>query len=90
MNNHKNLLTVPGYRLAACFSRDKNRGGACILVKAGYEYKELPDITKHSVSRVVECCAIELTLLKIIVICMYRIPNFNNLDIFYEKLDKIL
>lgn len=51
MSGQEYLLHIPNYRLAACYARSNiKRGGACILVKKGHEYKELPDIMKYSVS----------------------------------------
>lgn len=86
---YENLLYIPNYSLAAFFSREAKRGGVCILVRAGLNYREMTDIAKQSVSGVIECCGIELVSHNIILICVYRIPKYNY-DIFYERLDKIL
>lgn len=88
-SGHESLLYLSSFHPAAFFCRKTNRGGTCILVRNGHQYKELPDIAKHSVSGVFEVCAIELTSYSIIVICVYRIPKYNYLT-FYEKLDIVL
>lgn len=91
MSGQEHLLHIPNYRLAACYARQNSkRGGSCILVKAGHEYKERPDIMKYSISGIVECCAIELPVHKVIVVCVYRPPKLCNLSKFYESLDLIL
>lgn len=91
MSGHEELLSFPNYKLAAWYSRESSkRGGACILVKNGHEFKVLPNIAKHSVSGNVECCGIELPLHKISIVCVYRIPKLANLDIFNSKLENIL
>lgn len=91
MSGHEKLLNITNYELAACYSRHKKkRGGACILVKKGHEYRELPDVTKYSISGIIECCAIELIKLKVIILCVYRPPKLSNLNTFYEKFESIL
>lgn len=91
MSGQEKLLCIPNYKLAACYARPNiKRGGACILVKKGLEYKELPDIMRHSVAGIIECCAIELTSQKLTILCVYRPPKYTNFNIFYEKLDIIL
>lgn len=88
---YEQLLTIPNYILAARFSRIKSkRGGTCILVKKGHNCKEISDIAKCSISGVFECCGIELVNYKTIVICIYRVPKSNNLNIFFEQFDKML
>lgn len=89
-SNHEELLRIPNYQLAACYSRDSKRGGTCILLRTGHQFKELPDIAKHSISGIFECCAIELIAQKTVVVCIYRTPKYSHLSIFYEKLDIIL
>lgn len=86
---YENLLRITNFCPAAFFSRNTKRGGTCIFVRVGLQFKELTEIAKQSVSGVFECCAVELTDYKIIIICMYRIPK-HNYEIFYEKLDYIL
>lgn len=87
---YEDFLTIPNYKLAACYSRDTKRGGACILIKNEHQYRELEDIKKLSIQGAFECCAIELIQHNIIIVCIYRIPKSNNLEIFYSKLDILL
>lgn len=80
-------LCIPNYCLAACFSRkESKRGGACILIKNGLQWRELPKISKISSVGVFECCAIELIDHNTVIVCIYRVPNANN---FNECVDKI-
>lgn len=91
MQGHEKLMKIPNYKLAASYSRQtKKRGGACVLVKNGLEYKELTEISRYSIANIFECCGIELVQQKILIICIYRPPKMNNLNIFYENLDAIL
>lgn len=91
MEGYQNQLYVPNYCLAAYFCRErKKRGGACILARNDIQWKELPKFSNLSCSGVFECCAIELTHYRIIVICIYRVPNVNNLNYCLEKLEVIL
>lgn len=91
MSGHEKLLNIPNYKLAACYSRNNiKRGGACILIKQGFEYQELPNIMRKSVTGILECCAIKLVEQNVIVLCAYRPPKLCNLSKFYESLDGIL
>lgn len=91
MEGYEHLLYIPNYNLAAFYCRnDKKRGGACILVKNGLQWKELPKITKLSTPGIFECCAVELTNYKIIIVCVYRVPNINNLNYCFDKLERLL
>ena len=91
MSGHEKLLFIPNYILAACYARnDSRRGGTCILVKKGHQYKELQDIAKLSINGVFECCAIYLIHYRTIIVCMYRIPKCNKYTVFFEQLEKVL
>lgn len=84
------LLTIPNYKLATSFSRNQNRGGTCIFIKSRHRYKEIKNVLKLSISGLLECCAVELTDHNIIIICAYRIPQYTNLNTFFEQLEKVL
>lgn len=91
MKGYQHELYVPNYGLAAYYCREgKKRGGACILVRHGIQWKELPNISNLSTSGLFECCAIELTDYKIIVVCIYRVPNVNNLNYCLDRLEHLL
>lgn len=91
MTGQELFLKIPNYDLAACYSRNESkRGGSCVLVHKQYKYKDLPEITKMSLMNIFECCAMELIDLKIIVICVYRVPKQNNLNLFFKRLEKVL
>lgn len=90
----ENMINIPNFRLAACFSRNKSRGGSCILIRSGIEYKILPEYNKKSICNIIECCAIELTEQNAVIVCIYRVPpqirKKEKFTIFYEKLEEIL
>lgn len=78
------------YKLAHYFSREREkRGGSCILVKTELDFKPI-DITKILSSTYdFECCGIELTRLKIIIVCIYRTPS-SNIYNFFRNLHTLL
>lgn len=91
MEGYQNVLFLPNYNLAAHYCRiEKKRGGSCILVKNGLQWKELPKVAKLSTPGIFECCGVELTCYKIIIVCIYRIPNSNNLNYCFDKLIMLL
>jgi exonuclease III len=85
-------LMIVNYSLAAQFCRKSRDGGSCILVRNIHKYKSLPDIADLSIPNIIECCAIELTDHKIIIITIYRVPRNDNqrMRIFFHKLINIL
>lgn len=85
---YEKFLSIPNYKLAACYSRNIKRGGSCILIRLGLSFRELIDISKLSIQGVIECCGIELTQHNLVIISLYRVPK-HNLNIFYERLNII-
>lgn len=91
MAGYESHLLIPNYTLAAYYSRTNNkRGGACILVKNGNRWREIPEIKKLSISGLCEFCAIELLSNKVVIVCIYRVPKQENLNTFFSKLEIIL
>lgn len=91
MAGYEKYLNIPNYFLAATFSRtDRKRGGACILLRNGHQWREIHEIGRFSVSGLIECCAIELINYKTVVVCIYRVPKISNLNLFYIKLENVL
>lgn len=88
-SGYERLLHIPNFCPAAFFSRNKKRGGTCILVRAGLQYKEIPEVVKQSISGIFECCAVELISHKLIIVCIYRVPK-HTYTLFYEKLENVL
>lgn len=85
-------IKLHNYKLASSFSRNKNKGGTCILVKSTLEIKTViipPDL---AMDFYFECCATEIIGLNIIIINIYRVPKQTktHLGIFIYKLDKLL
>ncbi|XP_028166266.1 uncharacterized protein LOC114357040 [Ostrinia furnacalis] len=89
---HESNIQFRDFKLAATYCRtNKKRGGTCILIKKNItDFKEL-QITKDLASQSsFECCGIEIINLKLIIICIYRVPNFGNVNVFYDKLTMLL
>lgn len=82
-------FSIPSFKIASCYSRDTRRGGACILLRNGYEHKELVSIKEMSLKSIIECCAVKLLKQNVTILCIYRIPN-SSIDIFMQRLDQIL
>lgn len=89
-SGNETLLDIPNYKLAASFSRKTSKGGSCIIVKNGYQYKEIPDIKKLSIPGACELCAIELIDYRVIIVCIYRVPSYSNLESFFNILNNLL
>lgn len=90
---YEQLLDIPNYKLASSFSRkDSSRGGAAIIIRKGYRWKELEEVKHLSIPCVCEMCAIELIDCGVLIVCIYRVPNrnSNNIDTFLNKLDSLL
>lgn len=85
---HESSFKLNDYDMAASFSRENKRGGVCILVRKGLEYKN-KSMIKHSIVRVFECCAIEIPSSNLIIICVYRTPTSDVLA-FLNSLDAVL
>lgn len=79
-------IKVHNYTTATCFSRDRKRGGVCILVKLGTTYKEIGSLKKFSEIHTFECCGIEILKYNAAIICLYRTPT-SNVSIFFDKVD---
>lgn len=91
MAGYESFLDISNYTLAECYSRNNSkRGGACILVKKEHNWKNIPEVKNITLKNVFECCAIELTDYKIVIICFYRVPSPDNLNVFFNKLEKVL
>lgn len=88
-SGHENNFKLSNYELAAFFSRQKKRGGVCILVKTGLNYKKNTNVSKRAVSEVFECCAVDFPDNNLIVICVYRTPT-SNVVVFLDNLDSLL
>ncbi|KAI4456528.1 multiple inositol polyphosphate phosphatase-related [Holotrichia oblita] len=83
-------INIQGYDMVSCFSRtSKKGGGSCILIESGVEHKELVDLKEHSVESIIECSAVILTKLFIIIINVYRPPQ-GDIEEFFVHLDSIL
>lgn len=85
-------LKISNYRLVSCFMRDSRHGGSGILLKNNIKFKVLNNITKLSISNIIECSAIELVENRIVIMCIYRPPNSNanSITSFFTTLNKIL
>lgn len=81
-------VRLRSFKLAAVFSRkNTKRGGVCILTKHNIVSKNLNSYVT-SIEKHFECCAIEIPLHKIVVICIYRTPD-SDINIFFKHLEDI-
>ena len=79
--------------MASCFSRSIScHGGSCILVETGVDFIELTDLKQKSIELILECSAVKLTKLKIVLISIYSPPNKTQVDSerFFVLLQSIL
>lgn len=83
-------LHIPNYYLATCFTRQKRNGGSCILVNNHISFSEIELVKSVNIPNVFECCAVELTDHKIIILCIYRVPNQKKVNIFFTNLTYLL
>lgn len=92
IKDDNNILYLSNYSHANAFCRQNRRGGACILVHNKHEYKTISQVESCSVAGIIECCAVELIIHKLIIICVYRPPrnSVENLELFFDKLNSLL
>lgn len=91
-------LHIPGYTLAESYTRKKlkskkvnsKRGGCCILLRHNLDFKRLDYIKSCSERYTFECCGVLLPFENIIIICVYRVPELSNIDIFFDRLENLL
>lgn len=82
-------VKLNGYELVSLYCREKSRGGVCIYVQKGIKCREINYIGKYTCDNVFECCGIEITDLKMFIICLYRTPK-SKIDRFFKYLDTLL
>lgn len=82
-SNDTSFLKLPNYKLATYYARNNRKGGSCILVGNNLQYK-IVDLSKYSISNIIECCAIELTEHKMIIVCIYRVPQQEKVAMYYR------
>lgn len=75
---------LSGYKFVSHFSRSnkEKRGGVYIMVTSGLQVKHVLLLKDHAQDKIFEFCGIEIPICRMVVICLYRIPN-SNTDIFY-------
>lgn len=94
INKHY-LNKFSGYELAAFYGREgTSRGGSCILVKQGLQYKLEDRFCGLGAPFVFECCVITLyhamtTSKKISVAAVYRSPS-SNIDSFIDSFESLV
>lgn len=87
--NNSGLVFVTGY----CREVGE-RGGSAILVSKSFlnNVKILPEFEKLAMKHVFEISAIELNMYSttFLIVCIYRIPDINNFDLFCSQLEILL
>ena len=83
-------FNLTNFVLVSKFCRkNKKHGGSCIFVKSSIEAKPITKFESICIEENFEASMMELTDLKIVIICIYRTPN-SNILLFIENLDIIL
>lgn len=85
----ENYIKLSEYEMATNYCRDKSRGGSCILVKKGLDFKDLTFLKQHTCQNVFEICGIDIPCIKTVIICLYRTPT-SDVTVFIKKLDNVL
>lgn len=85
------LLKLSGYDMVSYYTRSnkQKRGGVCVFARQGLKTTELSFLNEISQDFNFECCGIEIPSQKLIVVCLYRIPQ-SDTNIFFENLEYIL
>lgn len=92
-NGEEKNINITNYELAAHYSRNKKRGGTCILTKKGLAYKKICTFEHLAENFHFECCSISIPSHKIIIVCVYRssaATKKRHIDIFLDKLECLL
>lgn len=61
----------------------------CILTTNDIQTRELAWLKEFCIDSVFECCGIEITQMKCIVVCIYRTPT-SDITTFFRKLEQLL
>lgn len=90
LSKHLSYIKIKNYRLASVFYRQTNKnGGSCIFVAEDVEACELEHIKSKSAESTLECSAVMLSTLKIIILNVYRPPS-GDYDVFLTIIEDIL
>lgn len=92
-NGEEKNINIHNYELAAHYSRNKKRGGTCILVKKGLSYNQLNTCNAISANFHFECCSIKIPNHNIIIICVYRSSTATkkrHYELFLEKFEQLM
>ena len=90
MEHKLSMINIPNYIVGSCFMRKANiHGGSCLLVREDILFDELVDLKNKSKELIIECSAVKLKKLNIIVINIYRSPA-GDIKEFMVILDEIL
>ena len=81
----------PGFTTANIFCRtNMSRGGVAILLNNILEFQSLEFLTKLSTESICEISAIAIKKYALVLLVLYRPPNYNNFNQFLEILQHIL
>lgn len=86
----ENNIQLKQFKFASSFSRNKKRGGVCIMVNKAIDFKVVKLCDDLSLEKDFESCAIDIPLFNCIVVCIYKIPGNSNVSRFIERLDMLL
>lgn len=72
------VINLSGYKLASCFCRRHfSHGGCSIYVREDLGFLELTQLKQKSKELTMECSAVQLLELKIVIVCIYTTSNIN-------------
>lgn len=90
IEGEEKFLNLNNYHVSSIFSRQsQRRGGSCILLRNDFKGLKLCDINRMSIEKEFEICGLEITQLKLIILCIYRTPN-SNINVFFRKMNETL
>ena len=84
------LINLENYLLCSSFCRNKNKhGGVSIFVNSNLKSADLPQIKEKSIVNVIECSAIDILSINVVIIALYRPPS-GDFYLFIDVLGDIL
>jgi hypothetical protein len=82
-------VILDNYELRSHYSREKKRGGSCILCKRHLESTQLDVNQTFGIEKSFEVCAVSVKDYKTIIVCVYRTPD-SDLNLFLNNLEALL
>jgi exonuclease III len=70
----------------------EKRGGVCIMVKNGMNFRTLTEFSTINLDSCFECCGAYIEKFKLKFFCIYRVPTAtkSKLNLFFDKFESLL